>query len=105
MHFRIGADATLRGPDNAIAARYSKRAWLLGQRPYRGFECGGPVYLRVTNSDGSRNQMGPYGFIKATGGAIFTAESCLGMHVTGMETAIAPDLWREVAILTEANLG
>lgn len=105
MHFRICADATLRGPDNAIAAHYSKRLWLLGARRYRGFECSGPVYLRVTNSDGSRGHLGPYNFIKASDGGIFTTDSCLGIHASHTEADISPDMWREIALLSEAITG
>jgi len=55
MYFRICADATLRGSDNAIAARYSERLWQLGPRQYRSFECSGPVFLRVTEKEGNRD--------------------------------------------------
>ena len=102
LHFRICADATLRGPDNAIAAHYSKRLWLLGSRRYRAFDCGGPVYLRVTNSDGSRGHLGPYNFIKAADGGIFTADSCLGIHASWEETGVTSDVWREIALLSDA---
>jgi hypothetical protein len=102
MHFRICADATLRGPDNAIAAHYSKRVWLLGSRQYRAFECSGPVYLRVTNSDGSRGHLGPYDFIKAADGGIFTTESCLGIHASWVDAGASPDIWREIALLSNA---
>lgn len=105
MHFRICADATLRGPDNAIAAHYSTRLWLLGQRPYRAFECSGPVYLRVTNSDGSRAHLGPYSFIKAADGGIYTENSCLGLHATRAEAGFSPDVWREIALLSDATIG
>lgn len=105
MHFRICADATLRGPDNAIAAHYSRRLWLLGSRLYRTFECSGPVYLRVTNSDGSRGHLGPYNFIKAADGGIFTTDSCLGIHASHAEGDISPDTWREIALLSEAIIG
>lgn len=105
MHFRICADATLRGPDNAIAAHYSKRAWLLGSRPHRAFESSGPVYLRVTNSNGSRSQLGPYTFIKAADGGIFTADSCLGLHASHKEETISADVWREIALLSDTFIG
>jgi hypothetical protein len=104
MHFRICADATLRGPDNAVAASYSKRLWLLGSRRFRAFDCSGPVYLRVTNSDGSRGHLGPYSFIKAADGGIFTAESCLGLHATRAEAGLSPDVWREIAFLSNATV-
>jgi hypothetical protein len=105
MHFRICADATLRGPDNAIAAYYSERTWLLGSRRYRAFECSGQVYLRVTNSNGSRDHLGPYSFIKAADGGIFTAENCIGIHASWADSSISPDLWREVALLSGATFG
>jgi hypothetical protein len=101
MHFRICADSTLRGADNAIAARYSQQLWHLGPRQYRSFECSGPVYLRVTNSNGSREQVGPYAFIKATEGAIFTQESCLGRHISpGDDAGILAGTWQEIALLS-----
>lgn len=100
MHFRICADATLRGPDNAIAARYSERVWQLGARQYRSFECSGPVYLRVTNANGSREHVGPYDFIKATEGAIFTHDSCLGLHASPGDTGVLTEIWQEIALLS-----
>jgi hypothetical protein len=102
MHFRICADATLRGPDNAIAARYCERVWQLGPRQYRSFECSGPVYLRVTNSNGSRERVGPYDFIKATEGAIFTHDSCLGLHAPPGDAALLAAIWQEIALLSSA---
>jgi hypothetical protein len=104
MYFRICADATLRGPDNAIAAHYSKRLWLLGSRQYRAFECSGPIYLRVTNSDGSRGHLGPYNLIKAADGGIFTADGCLGIHASWVEDGISSDVWREIALLSNAAI-
>src|SRR3569833_1341029 len=98
MHFRICADATLRGPDNAIAARYSKGSWLLGHGQHRAFECEGPVYLRVTGSDGTRQHLGPYDFVKATEGAMFPRNSCLGYYTTRPDAGASPEIWREVAL-------
>ncbi len=100
MHFRICADATLRGPDNAIAARYSATLWRLGHHQYRAFECGGPVYLRVTNSHGTRERLGPYDFIKVTEGAIFTHDSCLGIHASRGDLSALAAVWQEIAILS-----
>ena len=100
MHFRICADATLRGPDNAVAARYSEGLWRLGQRQHRAFECGGPVYLRVTNSDGSRERLGPYDCVKAAEGAIFTHDSRLGMHASRAEAGLAAGVLQEIAFLS-----
>ena len=105
MHFRICTDATLRGPDNAIAASYSKGLWRLGQRQHRAFECSGPIYLRVTNSDGSRSLLGPYNFIKAAEGAIFTQDSCLGIHASRTEGSLSPEVWREIALLSDGTVG
>jgi len=105
MHFRICVDATLRGPDNAIAARYSRGSWLLGHGLHRAFECEGPVYLRVIGSDGSRQHLGPYDFVKAAEGAIFTRDSCLGYYTTRPEAAESPEIWREVALLSDAPPG
>jgi hypothetical protein len=101
MHFRICADATLRGPDNAVAASYSKGLWRLGSRPHRAFESSGPIYLRITNSDGSRSHLGPYNFIKAAEGAIFTQDRCLGIHASRPDTEVTPDVWREIALLSD----
>jgi hypothetical protein len=100
MHFRICADATLRGSDNEIAALYAKGLWQLGQRQYRAFECGGPIYLRVTQSNGSRERLGPYAFVRATEGAIFTNDNCLGMHASQSEAGASADVWQEVAFLS-----
>jgi hypothetical protein len=46
LYFRICADGTLRGPDNAIAASYAGNRWRLGLRAFRSFECATPLYLR-----------------------------------------------------------
>jgi len=100
MHFRICADATLRGPDNSIAARYSERLWRLGTRQYRSFECGGPIYLRIMNSDGNRERLGPYNFVKATEGAIFTQDSCLGLHASPADADELGAVWQEIVLLS-----
>lgn len=105
LHFRICEDATLRGPDNAVAARYSKGFWLLGHGHHRAFECDGPVYLRVTSRDGSRHHLGPYEFVKAAEGAIYSRDGCLGHHATRPSTAISLEVWREVALLSDAPSG
>jgi hypothetical protein len=100
MYFRICADATLRGSDNAIAARYSERLWQLGPRQFRSFECSGPVYLRVTHHDGSRESAGPYNLIKASEGAIFTDNSCLGLYASPGDAAVLATVWHEIALLS-----
>jgi hypothetical protein len=95
-------DATLRGPDNAIEARYSRGSWLLGHGQHHALECEGPVYLRVTGSNGCREYLGPYDFIKAADGAIFTRDSCLGYYTTRPEAGASPEIWQEVALLSDA---
>ena len=104
MHFRICTDATLRGPDNAIAACYSKGFWQLGQRQHRAFECSGSIYLRVTNADGTRTHLGPYDFVKAAEGAIFTRDSCIGIHSSRTEADMSSDVWREIAFLSGGGI-
>jgi hypothetical protein len=99
-YFRICADATLRGPDNAVVATYADGLWQLSNRQHRGFECGGPVYLRVTHTYGRREHIGPYEFLKAAEGAIFTHESRLGVHAARGEPGAWVDLWKEIAFLT-----
>src|ERR1700749_1108461 len=63
-YFRICADGTLRGPDNAISATYADGLWELGHRRYTAFECKGPVHLRVTDANTRRENLGPYDFVK-----------------------------------------
>lgn len=100
-HFRISSDGTLRGPDNTVAARYVDGLWHLGQRRHISFECVGPIYLRVTNNHGRRECIGPYASIRAADGAIFTHDSCLGVHfVRAQFTTEITDTWQEVSFLT-----
>jgi len=100
MHFRICADATLRGSSNEIAAVYAMRLWQLGHRQYRAFECGGSIYLRVTHSDGGRERLGPYEFVKVAEGAIFTHDNRLGMHTSPPDAGASADVWQEIAFLS-----
>lgn len=105
-YFRICADGTLRGPDNGVASRYIEGLWHLGDRRHVAFECVGPVYLRVTGVNGRREGLGPYAFIKAAEGALFTQDSCLGVHAGRKEFGSTTlDRWREVAILTSLVTG
>ncbi|MDE2447744.1 MAG: hypothetical protein KGO22_02155 [Gammaproteobacteria bacterium] len=67
-YFRICADGTLRGPDNAVAASYTNGLWQLGRRRHRTLECREAVYIRVTTSDGQRECIGPYEYLKVAGG-------------------------------------
>jgi hypothetical protein len=98
-YFRICADATLRGPDNTIAASYVKGLWQLAHRQHRSFECSGPVYLRLTNSDGRRERIGPYSFIKAADGAIFTPDGRLGRYSDRSDADVSLHRWLEIALL------
>ena len=67
-YFRICADATLRGPDNAVAARYVGGLWQVARRNHRVLECRAALYLRVTGADGQRKSLGPFEGLKVTGG-------------------------------------
>jgi hypothetical protein len=100
-HFRICSDGTLRGPDNTIAARYIDGLWHLGQRRHLSFECVGPIYLRVTNHHGRRESIGPYEFVKAADGALFTHDNCLGVHILPVKFgSVITEMWQEVSFLT-----
>jgi hypothetical protein len=99
-YFRICADATLRGPDNSVAARYSGHSWRLGHQDYSQFECTGPIYLRVTDREARCEHIGPYEFIRAAEGALFSRQGCLGTHAprVGMEGSAL--FWTEIALLS-----
>jgi hypothetical protein len=100
-YFRICADGTLRGPDNAVTASYTDGLWQLGRRQNRILECREPVYLRVTTSDGQRDCIGPYECLKVTGGAIFSNDTYLGAHTRGDSYLPQSDIWQEVALLSD----
>jgi hypothetical protein len=100
-YFRLCPDETLRGPDNSVAARYIDGLWQVAQRRYRAFECEGPVYLRVTGSDGRRDYIGPYDFLKASDGAIISRDGCLGTHSLRRGIVIQEGPWTEIAFLSE----
>lgn len=100
-HFRICADGTLRGPDNAIAASYSNGLWRLGRRQHRTLECRDAVYLRVTASNGRCECIGPYGDLKAVGGDIFSNNTYLGAYSRGESYPADTEVWREIALLSE----
>lgn len=100
-HFRICPDGTLRGSENTTAARYLDGLWHLGPARYMSFECAGPVYLRVTNSRGRRECIGPYAPVRASDGAIYTQDGCLGIHVARAQPgAEMVEMWQEVSFLT-----
>ena len=98
-YFRICEDETLRGPDNSVAARYSDGLWHLGHRRHRAFECAGPVYLRTTAIDGRRENVGPFDFLKAANGAIFSRDTCLGIHSPRRGAVREEGMWREIVFL------
>jgi hypothetical protein len=100
-YFRICADRTLRGPDNAVAARYNDGLWQLRGSQHRTLECREAVYLRVTNADGQRECIGPYECLKVTGGAIFSKDTYLGAHTRRESFLSEADIWSEIALLSE----
>ena len=100
VYFRICADETLRGPDNGVVARYIDGLWQLAQRRHRSFECNGAICLRITDTAGRRTHFGPYEFLRAAGGAIFTRDNCLGIHTQRVERGTYGDQWREVSFLS-----
>lgn len=101
VFFRICADGTLRAPDNSPVAAYADGLWQLGHRHHRAVECAGPVYLRATTLSGRRECTGPYEILRAVGGAIFSRDTCLGLHAGRVEPDLsAIRLWREIAILS-----
>jgi hypothetical protein len=102
-YFRICADATLRGPDNAVTASYTDGLWRLGRREHRMLECREAIYLRVTGSDGQRARIGPYECLRVTGGAIFSNDSYLGAHMRGESFLPQTEIWTEIALLPSAS--
>ncbi|HZT03465.1 MAG TPA: hypothetical protein VFA39_14490 [Steroidobacteraceae bacterium] len=101
VYFRICADGTLRGPDNAVTARYTDGLWQLGRRQHRMLECREAVYLRITTADGQRERMGPCDCLRVTGGAIFSNDIYLGAHTSGESHVPQADIWREIALLSD----
>ena len=100
-YFRICADATLRGPDNAVAARYSGGLWQVARRKHRVLECRTAVYLRVTDADGQRKRIGPYECLKVAGGDLFSNDLYLGTHAPRESQPPQAHLWSEIALLPE----
>ena len=99
-YFRISDDGTLRGPDNAVVARYLNGLWQRAHGRHWVFDCNGPVFLRVTNSDGTCERGGPYEFIKAAGGAIFTHDTCLAVHDSRAEVGSSLAPCQEIVFLS-----
>jgi hypothetical protein len=100
-YFRICADATLRGPDNAVAANYTDGLWHVARKQHRVLECRAAVYLRVTTPDGRRKSIGPYEHLKVTGGEIFSNDTYLGAHTRKESRLPQIDLWSEIALLSD----
>jgi hypothetical protein len=100
--FRICPDGTLRGPDNMVMANYANGLWQLAQKSHRSFECGGEVYLRVTDAEGRHARAGPYQAVKVTRGAIFSGDIWLGIHASAGETDTSTDRWHQVTLLEVA---
>jgi hypothetical protein len=100
-YFRICADGTLRGPDNAVTASYTAGLWQLGRRQHCMLQCREAVYLRVTTSDGQRECIGPYECLKVTGGAIYTNDTYLGAHTRGESYLPEAEIWTEVTLLSD----
>lgn len=101
VYFRICADGTLRGPDNAVTASFTDGLWQLGRKQHRMLECREPIYLRVTSSHGQRECIGPYEGLKVTGGAIFSNDTYLGAHTRGESNLPQAAIWTEIALLTQ----
>ena len=99
--FRICADRTLRGPDNAVTARYTEGLWQLGRTQHRVLECRKTLYLRVTTSEGQRECIGPYEDLRVTGGAIYSNDTFLGAHTRGESYLPDAALWREITLLSD----
>jgi hypothetical protein len=99
-YFRICADGTLRGPDNAVTASCTGEFWQLGRRQQCLLECREAVYLRVTTSDGQRECIGRYECLKVTGGAIFSNDTYLGAHPCAGAYIPTTGMWTEVALLS-----
>lgn len=101
IYFRICADGTLRGPDNAVTATYIDGLWRLGRKQHRTVECREAVYLRLTTATGRRECIGPYEGLKLTGGAVFANETYLGAHARGEGHVPYTDIWSEIALLSD----
>jgi len=100
-YFRICADGTLRGPDNAVTANYSDGLWQVARTQHRILECRATVYLRVTSSDGRRKSIGPYECVRVAGGEIFSNDIYLGAHTRESSRFPGMDVWSEIAILSD----
>ena len=102
-YFRICEDATLRGPDNSVAAVYANHSWLFGNRRFRSFECDGPVYLRTRTGGGGLASTGPYAFLREAEGALYTHDACLGIYLPGREPDSSLVQWLEITLLSSGK--
>lgn len=99
IYFRFCADATLRGPDNALAATRVDDCWLIGQRRFRQLDCAGPVYVRVrTTASATPICMGPYKLVTAAAGLMYADEVPLALHMPGWNGG--RDACHEVSLLS-----
>jgi hypothetical protein len=101
--FRICADSTLRGPDSSVIATYSEHRWKLGTRGCHEFHCSDPVYLRVTDPAGKCERLGPYEFVRAAEGALFTNGRCLGAHSPAWNGQVETHCWHEITLLSATD--
>ena len=100
-YFRLCADATLRGPDNALAATRFNDCWRVGQRLFRQMDCAGPVLLRVKRTPSAEPiSMGPYKLVRSSGGLMYGDDVCLSLHTPGWNGKL--DACHEVSLLDAA---
>jgi hypothetical protein len=101
ISFRLCADATLRAHDNSVAATRSKGSWLIARRPFRHFDCGGPVLLfaRQTASTPAA-VMGPFRMVRAGAALIWGDDELLAVRVPG--SCPGPDASYEVSFVDAA---
>lgn len=96
--FRFCADATLRGPDNSLAATRVDDCWRIGQRLFREWNCIGPVLVRVRKTPAAVPiSMGPYRLLRAAHGVLYGDEVCLSLRMPGWSDGV--DACHEVALL------
>jgi hypothetical protein len=82
--FRLCADATLRAQDNSLTATRAGGSWLVGGRPFRQFDCGGPVMLLVRRVPAARPvKLGPFRLVRAGAALIWGDDQLLSLRVPG----------------------